>query len=83
MEPDSQLRLDLQALELQLRTLRRLTRSFSNAVPSSYNQDMAAHVAEVKKHFGTEAACDKFKAEVEDWVGLPADVALREAQKLE
>lgn len=70
---------DLSRIELQIRTLRRLTRSLRIVQGDELSIGVLKHVSEVTQLFGTKADCEKWAEEVR---GMPPDAALRTVKEL-
>ncbi|KAK5006958.1 hypothetical protein LTR28_005846 [Elasticomyces elasticus] len=68
---------NLQGIELQVRTLRILTRAVQGLQPDDQSQLVRSRVAEIKKYFGTEKACKTYHMN-EDLSGHAALVEARE-----
>ncbi|KAK4991141.1 hypothetical protein LTR50_002071 [Elasticomyces elasticus] len=74
---DEDSRQNLQGIELQVRTLRILTRAVQGLQPDDQSQLVRSRVAEIKKYFGTEKACKTYHMN-EDLSGHAALVEARE-----
>lgn len=69
---------DIKGIELQIRTLRRLTRSVRQTQQHESERALRSHVEEIKKYFGTEDLCKIYSSgDV-----VPGHVALERAQEI-
>lgn len=79
LTPAKRVEQSLTQVELQIRTLRRLTRSLRIVQKDDFSIVVVKHVAEVTRLFGDSEGCETWKEEVQ---GMPADAALKRVQEI-
>lgn len=79
LPPVAQVEHHLKQIELQTRSLRRLTRSLRVVQKDDFSSTVVKHVAEVTQLFGEREDCEKWKDEVQ---GMPGDAALTRVKEI-
>ena len=79
LTPAARIEQDLKQVALQIRNLRRLTRSLRVVQKDNLSVTVIKHVAEVAQLFGDEEDSDRWRDDVK---GKPADVALKSVKEM-
>lgn len=79
LTPAARVQQDLKQVALQIRNLRRLSRSLRVVQKDEFSTTVMKHVAEVTQLFGTEQDCERWRDEAK---GKPADAALKSVKDM-